>query len=169
MSGSHRERSPPALPSATPARRWRLEEATARLPALRELLAELRGWLARREAIATELERLSLLWGKELLSPDSPDRALHERLVAESRELTERLDRAVLALHEEAIELRDLDAGLLDFYADRDGETILLCWREGEEEIAFYHSLSGGFAGRRPLRPTGAAAAKGIGPAGARP
>ena len=41
--------------------------------------------------------------------------------------------------------------GLVDFPSERDGEPVLLCWRLGEDEIAWYHGHDDGFAGRRPL------------------
>ena len=47
--------------------------------------------------------------------------------------------------------LQDLELGLVDFPAEREGETVLLCWRVGEEEIGYWHGLEEGFAGRRPL------------------
>jgi hypothetical protein len=47
--------------------------------------------------------------------------------------------------------VKDLDTGLVDFPSVREGEEILLCWRLGEEEVAFYHGYDDGFAGRRPL------------------
>jgi hypothetical protein len=47
--------------------------------------------------------------------------------------------------------VKDLDQGLLDFPSLRDGEEILLCWHLGEDEIAYYHGLEEGFAGRKPL------------------
>lgn len=48
-------------------------------------------------------------------------------------------------------ELKGLDPGLVDFYAERDGELIYLCWREGEPRVSFWHPLAAGFAGRQPL------------------
>jgi hypothetical protein len=48
-------------------------------------------------------------------------------------------------------EVKDLELGLVDFPAEREGETVLLCWRVGEEEIGYWHGLEEGFAGRRPL------------------
>jgi hypothetical protein len=48
-------------------------------------------------------------------------------------------------------QVKDLDEGLLDFPSLRDGEEILLCWRLGEPEIAFWHGLDDGFAGRKPV------------------
>jgi hypothetical protein len=49
------------------------------------------------------------------------------------------------------IVLRDLDRGLIDFPAFRDGREIYLCWIDGEDAIGFWHDLDAGFAGRREL------------------
>jgi hypothetical protein len=49
------------------------------------------------------------------------------------------------------IVLRDLDRGLVDFPALRDEREVYLCWVEGEDEIAFWHELEAGYAGRQPL------------------
>jgi hypothetical protein len=48
-------------------------------------------------------------------------------------------------------EVKDLDEGLIDFPALRRGETVLLCWKLGEDEIRYWHAVEDGFAGRRPL------------------
>lgn len=53
------------------------------------------------------------------------------------------------------IELKDPDRGLIDFYWLRGGETVYLCWLAGERELAFWHSLRDGFAGRRPISEPG--------------
>ena len=47
--------------------------------------------------------------------------------------------------------VKDLDTGLVDFPSVRDGHDVLLCWRLGEDEVAFWHGYDDGFAGRRPL------------------
>ena len=40
----------------------------------------------------------------------------------------------------------------LDATADRlTGEVVYLCWQFGEPEVAFWHGVQEGFAGRRPL------------------
>jgi hypothetical protein len=49
---------------------------------------------------------------------------------------------------------KDLDMGLVDFPAIIDGESVLLCWRYGEKSIDYYHNLSDGFAGRKPVKRT---------------
>jgi hypothetical protein len=48
-------------------------------------------------------------------------------------------------------EVKDVDSGLIDFPALLHGETVLLCWQLGEDEIGFWHRADDGFAGRRPL------------------
>jgi hypothetical protein len=47
--------------------------------------------------------------------------------------------------------VKDLDRGLVDFPALRGGEEVLLGWQVGEDEVAFWHGLDEGFAGRKPL------------------
>ena len=61
--------------------------------------------------------------------------------------------RCVNAIHELGAIVKSVDEGLVDFPAVRDGEEILLCWRLGEDEVAHWHGLEEGFAGRRQLDP----------------
>ena len=67
------------------------------------------------------------------------------------REATE-VARAVRAITELGAQVKDLDSGLVDFPGTRpSGEPILLCWRLGEDEVAWWHTEQDGFGGRRPL------------------
>lgn len=60
--------------------------------------------------------------------------------------------RALLAeLSEAGLVLRDLDRGLVDFPAVREGEEIYLCWELGEESVSHWHELDSGFGGRHDL------------------
>ena len=61
--------------------------------------------------------------------------------------------RCVNAIHGRGAIVKDLDDGLVDFPALREGEEVLLCWRLGEDEVAHWHGLEEGFAGRRRLDP----------------
>lgn len=47
--------------------------------------------------------------------------------------------------------LRDVQTGLVDFPALRDGHEIYLCWLVDEDEVAYWHAPDAGFTGRRPL------------------
>ncbi len=134
-----------------PAHLWTVAEANQRLPTLNELLPQLRAWVVRLRTVHEEIERLATFWGKEIDSADNPDREQKARLDAEWENLTKRLEEAIGALQTEAIEVKDLDSGLVDFYAVQDNEVVFLCWQRGEEEVGFYHSLDGGYRTRRPI------------------
>ena len=54
-------------------------------------------------------------------------------------------------LEELEILVRDLDTGLVDFPALRDGEEVYLCWLAGEPEVAHWHRPGSGLPDRRPL------------------
>ena len=61
------------------------------------------------------------------------------------------LARCVERIQAAGVLVKDLERGLLDFPSLRDGEEILLCWHAGEDEIAYYHGVDEGYAGRKPL------------------
>lgn len=47
--------------------------------------------------------------------------------------------------------VKDVNTGLVDFLSERDGDDIYLCWKYDEPEVAYWHTLEGGFAGRRRI------------------
>ena len=49
--------------------------------------------------------------------------------------------------------VRDLEAGLIDFPALRDGREVYLCWQIDEREVAHWHAPEGGYPSRLPLYP----------------
>ena len=61
------------------------------------------------------------------------------------------LAKTIDEIDEHGAQVKDLDEGLIDFPALRDGETVLLCWKLDEDEIRYWHRVEDGFAGRRPL------------------
>jgi hypothetical protein len=63
----------------------------------------------------------------------------------------EQVQRSVRAIDQMGIELKDINTGLVDFLAKRDGRDVYLCWRYNEPTVAHWHDLEAGFAGRQPL------------------
>jgi hypothetical protein len=47
--------------------------------------------------------------------------------------------------------VKDIDLGLIDFPATRDGEPIYLCWKAGEPAVTQWHGTDEGFAARKPI------------------
>ena len=70
---------------------------------------------------------------------------------AEVERLARELAKVVDEIAALGAEVKDLDEGLIDFPALWRGETVLLCWKLGEDEIRYWHAVEDGFAGRRPL------------------
>lgn len=80
------------------------------------------------------------------LDPQEPGE-LDEQFERESQAVAQAVDR----LQQLGVVVKDLDRGLVDFPALRRGEEVLLCWQVGEDEVAFWHGVDEGFAGRKPL------------------
>jgi hypothetical protein len=80
------------------------------------------------------------------LDPQEP-RTLEQDFEHERDAVTRCLDQ----LEELGVLVKDLERGLVDFPALHNGEEVLLCWQVGENEVAFWHGLEEGFAGRKPL------------------
>ena len=122
-------------------RHYTLEQATAAMPWVRERLERLRDAHSR---LGDEEARAALSDAAPGNGGGEPGHVVSEGFLALRSALTE--------LQEMEIVLRDLERGLVDFPSLRDGREIYLCWVEREEdEIAYWHDLEAGFAGRRPL------------------
>jgi hypothetical protein len=63
----------------------------------------------------------------------------------------EKLDALIHGILETGVLIKDINLGLLDFPALRGGREVYLCWQYGEGEIAFWHEIEAGFAGRQPI------------------
>ena len=63
----------------------------------------------------------------------------------------EKLDALVHSILETGALIKDINIGLLDFPALRDEREVYLCWKYGEGEIAFWHEVEAGYAGRQPI------------------
>jgi len=63
----------------------------------------------------------------------------------------ERLDALIHQILDTGVQIKDINSGLLDFSALRDGREVYLCWKYGEDDIAFWHEIDAGFAGRQSI------------------
>lgn len=135
-------------PGFLPARIFTLEEATALLPGLREILDRLRRARERLQRGQRELtERYHAGRGNGHSTPGGDLDRLQTAMVDAQNDL----DEAVRGIAELGCELKDPDRGMVDFRTLRDGRVVYLCWLMHEPGIQFWHELDGGFAGRQPL------------------
>jgi hypothetical protein len=63
----------------------------------------------------------------------------------------EKFDALIHRIQSTGVLIKDINQGLLDFPALKDGREVYLCWQDGEGEIAFWHEIEAGFAGRQPI------------------
>ena len=131
-----------------PRRYFTPEEANALLaevrPAAEALVAHRRAMTVAAGRRARLVQRIAGNGGD--FDPQEP-RALEEQFEREGQAVA----RCVERLERLGVLVKDLDRGLVDFPALREEEEVLLCWQVGEDEVAFWHGLEEGFAGRKPL------------------
>jgi len=131
-----------------PMKHFTPEEANAELAHVRPLVEEM---VARRRAHLEALAKQEALEGSIRGNGGGIPPAVLAEAAAEVEREARAVARAVDAVVERGVEVKDPDEGLVDFPALHRGETVLLCWRLGEDEIGWWHRIEDGFAGRRPL------------------
>jgi hypothetical protein len=125
-------------------RNYTLDEAKALLPLIRGILLQIA--VERHGYAAAHQELHRQLAGTEQ-SPDPTQSAQEERTAG----FRERIASLVAHLEELGIQVRDLEAGLVDIPTVRDDAPAWFCWRLEDPELAFWHTTREGFASRRPL------------------
>ena len=63
----------------------------------------------------------------------------------------EKIDALIHQIQDTGVLIKDINLGLLDFPALKDGREVYLCWQYGEGDIAFWHEVEAGYAGRQPI------------------
>jgi hypothetical protein len=129
--------TPQPVFSSRPRRRFTLEQANRSLALVRRVVSD----IVQTRDLASKLQtQLELASGKE------------------QQQVQQDLDLAVDKLHtyldeltEIGCELKDFSVGLVDFIGRHQGRDINLCWKLGEERVAYFHELNTGFAGRMPV------------------
>lgn len=129
-------------------RRYTTEEANALLAQILPVLQQLRTAVTELRTIragASADRRGASADGVPIETP--PTEGADGRL----DELTGQIQDCVDLLEGWGVLLKDPERGLIDFYHDRDGETVFLCYQLGEPNIGYWHSTADGFVGRKPL------------------
>src|ERR1044071_3091492 len=122
-------------------RYFTLQEANETLQTIRPLMEEvqkLRGQiLAKQPEVWPAIQRSAGNGGNRALSNMIQD--------------FEQLDALIHRIQATDVLIKDINQGLLDFPALKEGREVYLCWKYGEQDIAFWHEIEDGFAGRQPI------------------
>jgi hypothetical protein len=140
-------RSPPRsdVTRPEPERIWTLGEANALVPRLSIVIAR---QMVRADDIERQWKRLKAESG----TAGGP--VAFAELTRTHPELAREIaayEEGWKAVQELGVLVKDPRIGLCDFYGRVDGQLVWLCWRYGEPSIDFYHHLTAGYAGRKPL------------------
>ena len=136
----------------TPPTHFTVEQANRMLPLVRRIAADIvRDYRSWQDAVAAfELAAAASTAG------DPDPRAA--QLQREAQRYAADIDGYVRELAALGVECKSLDLGLVDFPGEVAGEPAFLCWKLGEPAVEWWHRRDSGFAGRRRLEGSAAAA-----------
>jgi hypothetical protein len=126
-----------------------LEEAQSLVPVLKSLLKTAMD--GKRVLEQVERESLELTQRIKVSGGYRVDIVKRARRMAERDKALQETKDALAEIDSIGVQVKDLDIGLLDFPCVVEGETILLCWKYGEDKLEYWHGLEEGFQGRKPI------------------
>jgi hypothetical protein len=122
-------------------------EAEALLPHLDPILRELRDLRSQLHGVEQQLEALQV---KMRGNGHTHQGELAQLRTAAATHIAA-INECVRRVSAYGVLVKDMEMGLVDFPARRQGHEIYLCWRLGEPHVAWWHPIEDGFAGRQPL------------------
>jgi len=126
-----------------------LEEAQSLLPVMESLLK--RAIEGKRSAMEAESDLSTLARRIYLSGGMRVDADKVAKLRAEMETHVQRVRESIAEMDFIGVQVKDLDAGLLDFPCRLDDQVVLLCWRMGEPAIEHWHPVNSGFKDRQPV------------------
>jgi hypothetical protein len=140
-------------------RYFSLDEAQALVPRVRSLLGQalqlhghLRVAIARLSEAGHEITWAMLRGEDRLAELDDQRDHKAEQGLERARMIYMTLRERVTEIEGLGVELKGVVEGLVDFHSWCNGEHVLLCWKLGEPEIRFFHTVDDGFAGRKSVK-----------------
>jgi hypothetical protein len=125
------------------------EEAEQLLPTIAHRLEQARERKRRIDELTHELAQVAARI--MMLGGSIPPYQELNRKKTERDRIVSQVEEALAKIQETGCVVKDLDEGLVDFPSLLKGEEVYLCWKLGEQRIAYYHGTHEGFAGRKPL------------------
>jgi hypothetical protein len=123
-------------------------EANATLPLVRAIVRDI---MELAKDFYERQERLARLRPGNGGDPGDASREELQHIQGQLERDQERLSEYIAELSGLGIELKQPLTGLVDFPCWMDGREVYLCWQYGEAEVAHWHELHAGFAGRQKL------------------
>lgn len=128
-----------------------VEEANRMLPLVSRIVSDIVDLFVSVHERRERLRRIRQAPGARSRDEDSLHSEELRQIEDEIDKDIQRVEGFVDELRELNVELKDPVTGLIDFRALMDGREVYLCWKLGEDEVAHWHEINAGFAGRQPL------------------
>ena len=126
-------------------RLFTVNEANGLLPVLRPLVEQILENIRRLKGVSEAVIR------REQLDPDAPNLMERLREDGEVLKLVTQIKDWVTTINGHGCVCKGVEQGLIDFPCMLGAEVVFLCWQIGEANVAHYHRIEDGFAGRRTL------------------
>jgi hypothetical protein len=130
--------TPRSVKPSVSKKRFTLSEANKTLPLVKRIV---------NDVVRTHEQALQLQAKLEAVEDARQTNAVQSEL----NKAMEHLNAFVAELTGIGCEVKDYKSGLIDFLGQHQGRDVNLCWRLGEDKIHFWHELTAGFAGRKPI------------------
>ena len=131
-----------------------VDEANKMLSEVRAALNQIQSLRDVARSKMDQLAVLDALWGdlvSQSANPDHEEYAQHRHSLSECRRAIEELIQQRLLDRGIRFPVGGLEHGLVDFPTTLDGRWVYLCWQSDEPKVAYWHEVSGGYAGRRQI------------------
>jgi hypothetical protein len=127
-------------------------EANAQIPILESTFARLLQLNAQLKTVYSELDDAGYAPDDEdfvIDPPGAPSDVI--QTLATLRTLFDAARQSVESLTDMGCVVKQIEHGLVDWYAMRAGREVLLCWKLGEKSVGFWHEIDAGFTGRQSI------------------
>ena len=130
--------TPRSVKPSRPKRHFTVDQANRSLPLVKRIVGDI---------VATHAKVVELQAALEQSAAATKQPDQQQQIDSAIRHL----DDYMHELSDIGCELKDYQAGLIDFTGRHQGRDVCLCWRLGEEKVENWHEIDGGFAGRQPV------------------
>ena len=139
--------------SEGPVRRYfSVAQANAMIEELERAFGRMLQMKAQVRTVYARLQEIGCAPGGDEFDPAPPGvRAEVVNDLSTLKTLIDAIKSEVRSLNDAGCVVKDIEEGIVDWYASKGEREVLLCWKLGEKEVGYWHDVDSGFAGRRPI------------------
>lgn len=130
---------------------FNVEEANMLVPFISNAFVEIFKLNEQARSLNIDINDLLGIWGEEVTDSGHVDYSIYSERVENRSKIYRSIQQLFDEISKTGVIVKDMDAGLVDFYAKKGDELIMLCWKFGEGRIKFWHPIQAGFSKRKSV------------------